>query len=98
MSSFTTNTSSSGSSDKGLIFCGVKNEIVYDQVKQRLIDGRRDSHDMNYEFTEFDGVNFLIKINNFFLYMSDLIETKIINKTKGMHAKLISFQLNFKIE
>ena len=30
--------------------------------------------------------------------LADLIETKIINKIRGMHAKLISFQLNFKIE
>ena len=40
----------------------------------------------------------IYEVINFFLYMSALIEIKIIKKISGIHTKLISFQLNFKIE
>ena len=64
MASFTNSSStSSSSSDKGFIFIPPHNEILYEQLKQRLIDGRRDKNEVRLEFSELDGVSYLFHIS-----------------------------------
>jgi len=45
---------------KGLIFLDTKNAILHEQVKQRLVDGRRDRDGVTISFSEFDDVRFRI--------------------------------------
>lgn len=47
---------------KGLILLETKNAILHEQVKQRLVDGRRDRDETVIKFSEFDGVDYCLSI------------------------------------
>lgn len=52
----------SGNSSKGLVFLDSKNPIIYDQLKSRIIDGKRENCEIS--FSEFDDVSFKISSSN----------------------------------
>lgn len=50
------------SQTKGMILLESKSAIVHEQVKQRLINGRRDRDETTLKFSEFDDVDYHIYI------------------------------------
>lgn len=49
----------SGNNSKGLIFLDSKNPIIYDQLKSRILDGKRENCEIS--FSDFDDISFKIK-------------------------------------